>query len=271
MKNKRLIILLSIFSFIILIVVLSSTVFTVKTSTISVEWHSTTQVFSPQEDNKNIISVASQKENVMFYDKNLAKTNIEEKFPYAKVLKVERKFPNKIVLHLTERQEQYAIKVDDEYYVLDDSAKVLCVYSAEQFADIQNDSERFAPAVVEIEGLTVEAGTMQTGKTAQITRVVTVLQNLSTGLKQCGFDEAYKVLSKIDNIKISFVFESKLILNLSHNNVSICIKNITDELPKKVRAGFYYVESKACVNKLVTVTQNADGKIVCEAENINAS
>lgn len=263
MKNKRLIILLSIFSFIILLVVLSSTVFTVRSSSISIEWH-----ISPLEymknQNQSIVDTISDRENIIFYDKDKATDVLEEKFPYIKILKIEKKFPNKIVVHATERREQYCIKVDNEYYALDESGKVLNVYSWENFERLGEQANR-KPILVDIVGVTVEASTMQTGKTAQISRVVTILQDVSKALKNSGYTETWQVINNIANISLEFGYKSHLLMNTNKNGMSICIDDISKDLATKIKFGLGLLNSKEFqseADKVLNIGYNLDGQLV---------
>ncbi len=270
MKNKRLIILLSIFSFIILLVVLSSTVFTVRKNSISVEWHREGLTFM-QNQNQSIVEKIVEHENIMFYDKDRATKILEEEFPYLKVLKIEKKFPNKIVVHATERSEQYSIKVDNDYYVLDDSGKVLNKYSATDFGLLSAEQNR-RPIVVEVCGMTVESSTMQIGKTAQIPRVVTVLQDVSTALKNSGFTETWQVVSNIANIKIEFGYKSHLVIDTNKNGMSICVDDINIDLTTKIRYGFALLntpELESSTESILTIGYDSNGKLVGELASKN--
>lgn len=265
MKNKRLIILLSIFSFIILLVVLSSTVFTVHSSSISVEWHIRS---SPLDNMKNqgqaIIDTINDRENIVFYDKNKATNTLEEKFPYIKVLKIEKKFPNKIIVHATERREQYCIKVDDEYFALDESGKVLNVYSKEDFDRLGEQANR-KPILVDIVGLTVEASTMQTGKTAQIPRVVTILQNVSKALNNSGYTETWQIINNIASINIEFGYKSQLIVHTNRNGMSISVDDINKDLASKIKFGLGLLSTREFAseaNKVLNVGYDSEGRLV---------
>lgn len=69
-------------------------------------------------------------------DINIAK--IEKKTPYAKVLKIETKFPNKFVVHVKERDPLYALynAVENSYVVLDEDFKVLSILDEEEYLDV---------------------------------------------------------------------------------------------------------------------------------------
>lgn len=262
MKNKRLIILLSIFAFVVLLIVLSSTVFTVRASSVSVEWHVSPLQYL-QNQNDNIVADAMQNENIVFYDKNQTIQTLEQKYPYIKVLKIEKKFPNKIVVHVSERYEQYAIMVGQEYYALDETGKVLNLYTSSQFEALSATANR-KPIVVSVSGMTIDGSTMQTGKIAQIPRVVTILKEVSTGLKQCGYSETWQIISKIKNISIEFGYVSKLTICTTNKNLDIEISDVNVNLSDKVRFGVNLVYSDALAaasDKTLVVYYGSNGKL----------
>ncbi len=263
-KNKRLIILLSIFAFIILIVVLSSTVFTVHATSISVEWHISPLQFMQGQD-KEIVGEIVDKENIIFYDKNQAISTLEEKYPYIKVLKIEKKFPNKIIVHATERQEQYAIKVNEKYYVLDEEGKVLNSYDQSGF-DALGATPNRRPLVVSISGMTIEESTMQIGKYAEISRVITILKNLSSGLKNSGYTETWQVINNFKSVSIELGYVSKLSLDTNaERNITLIINDVNKNLSAKVRFGVGLLNSRDFADKTncnLTISYNSEGKLI---------
>ena len=62
---------------------------------------------------------------VFFRDKEKYVQNIEEEYPYIKVINIETVFPNKFVIHVAERQEVYALEGEDYFYVCDEELRVL--------------------------------------------------------------------------------------------------------------------------------------------------
>lgn len=131
MKNKRLLIILGIFAFLTLLVVLGSTVFTA--SEIEVRWLTTTQVFSTS-DNESIIESGefNRGESIFFVNKSAYIAKLEKQNPYLKVVGIETVFPNKLVLHVAEREVWFALQTvnhednsQTSYLLLDNEGKVL--------------------------------------------------------------------------------------------------------------------------------------------------
>ena len=64
---------------------------------------------------------------IFFRDKKKYIENIENEFPYINVINIETVFPNKFVIHVSERQEVYALKHQSGYYICDEEFRVLRV------------------------------------------------------------------------------------------------------------------------------------------------
>lgn len=128
MKNKSLVISLSILAFIVLIVVLSSTIFCLK----SVELNFMSNTINLTNKQKEIIETTEFKYNssIFFLNKKSYKDKIESDYPYIKVINIETVFPNKLVVNAVERNELFIVKSYEDnsfknYLVLDDELKIL--------------------------------------------------------------------------------------------------------------------------------------------------
>jgi len=123
MKKKRLLIILSIFVFIAILIILSSEVFAL--STVEVNYLSTTHnITATQEE---IIETANipMRKNVFMLSKQKYIDNIEKSNPYIKVVNIETVFPNKLRIHIAERNEVFVIKNEGTYYYCDEELKIL--------------------------------------------------------------------------------------------------------------------------------------------------
>ena len=262
MKNKRLIILLSIFAFLILIVVLCSTLFTVRENTISIEWHSTALTHLKDKEGE-IISSIPTKENIMLIDKDEISVSLEENFPYINVLKIEKKFPNKIVVHAIERQDQYVILAEDEYYALDDQGKVLNKYSKTEYETLAINKK---PILFEVKGMTIDVSTMQIGKKAKIPRVLSTMQSISSALKQCGFAETWQVVNNFKSATLEFGYVSTLSL-VNSRDINIVVDEINVDLKEKIVYGIAVTRSDELKDKTditLNVGYNGEGKLIAD-------
>lgn len=62
---------------------------------------------------------------VFFRNKQEYADNIEEEYAYLNVINIETVFPNKFVIHVVERQEVYAVRGEDYFYICDEELRVL--------------------------------------------------------------------------------------------------------------------------------------------------
>lgn len=124
MKNRRLAIVLCIFAFLVSVIVLSSAMFSL--SDVSINFMSTTSVLTGSEQVILDSADFQSGKNVLFINKGLYVSKIEALFPYIKVVNIETKFPNRLVVNCVERNEVFVIKLpDNTYAVCDEEFKVL--------------------------------------------------------------------------------------------------------------------------------------------------
>lgn len=123
MKNQRLIILMSILAFIVVIIVFSSTVFSLKQ--VDINFLSTTNNLSTEETIVDSVDF-NFGQNIFFVDKETYISQLEIANPYLRVVGLEIQFPNKIIVHVVERNEMYVFKLSDNTYAIcDEFLKVL--------------------------------------------------------------------------------------------------------------------------------------------------
>lgn len=144
MRKKRLIILCSVLSVLAVLIILTSTVFML--TSVKVNFLASGMQVLSENDSESIIKAGKFKygSNVLFtsYEKQMA--NIEKSYPYAKVHKVERKFPNKAIVHISERTPAICIKQNGNAYILDSDLKVLNIIYAENLYLEDNGLPAFA-------------------------------------------------------------------------------------------------------------------------------
>ncbi len=124
MKKAKLIILLSIFIFIIgVILILMWTVFAL--SSVSVDFRYA--VDDSETLQTEIINSAEfdYGQSVFFASKSKYIAKIESTFADIKVINIETIFPNSFVIHVAKRVAYYSLQVGDEFYSLDNDFKVL--------------------------------------------------------------------------------------------------------------------------------------------------
>ena len=231
MKNKRLIIILSVFSFLVLIAVLCSTVFTVKS--VSLNWL-TTKVNFVDMDNE-IASNVELGESVFLVDKDAIINKLERRYPYLKVVSAEIKFPNKLVLHTAERQELYSLKIkDNSYVILDSECKVLKFVT-----DIQLNKMDLKPIPLDLVGYVYNENNFAVSEIAELGWIKNIITNFSVALYQCGYQE----IDSKNNISSMTIdvggYENKITVNMNYKNLSgdggvqIEIQQISEKLSEK--------------------------------------
>ena len=127
----------SILAIIVLLVVLSSTLFAV--SEVKVSFKSDKSVLASVSE-EEIAASANIKSgtNVFLIGKKEAISNVEKKYPYIKVLNIETKFPNKIIIHAIERDEVFAFQTAEKYIITDSDLKVLRIVDGEFVSNSSN-------------------------------------------------------------------------------------------------------------------------------------
>ena len=123
MKKKWIIALSVLAAVIVLIVILSFTLFSLRT----IELDFRTNKTYITEPDQEIIESGEIKMggSVFFRSKNKYIDKIESKNPYIKVVNIETVFPSKFVIHVAERQEIFAIEHNHQFYITDEEFKVL--------------------------------------------------------------------------------------------------------------------------------------------------
>ena len=231
MKNKRLVIILSVFSFLVLIAVLCSTVFTVKS--VSLNWL-TTRVNFVNMDNE-ITKNVELGESVFLVDKDAIIQKLERKYPYLKVVSAEVKFPNKLVLHAAERQELYSLKIkDNSYAILDSDCKVLKLVN-----DFQLNKMALKPIPLNLQGYSYNENNFAVSEIAELGWIKNIITNFSVALYQCGYQE----IDSKNNISAMTIdvggYENKIFVNMNYKNlagdggVTIEIQHISEKLSDK--------------------------------------
>lgn len=235
MKNKRLAILLVILVFFAVVVVLSSTVFSL--ATVEINFLSTTHYLT---NNQAIIDSGKFKygENVFFSSKKTYISNLEKANPYLRVLNIETIFPNKLVINAAERQEVYVIKLDNNKYAkTDEFLKVLEISNVYQ-NNTENGIELFGAEVVSQTGLT--AGDFFETSSTYLTELFNCLREWNT---------SYVTLkSKIQSIQLNYNGHANRLLINMRSGVQIIIRAAKNNLSDKLNLAFSFYDQQTDAN-----------------------
>ena len=129
MRKKLLITLSILFGFVAVLLILFWTLFGL--SSVSVQYHSTKDNLTIS--NSEIVKAGEFRKHasVLFEGKKKSIKKIEkfasenENFAYLRVLNIETKFPNKFVIHVSEREELFSVAYGEKFLICDRDLRVL--------------------------------------------------------------------------------------------------------------------------------------------------
>lgn len=175
-KKNVLIILLTALIFLSTVVLGASTVYRVNTVTVRAPVVSD-EAKAEAEQLQALLTTAYDKQSIFFVDDALAK-EIVAKFPYFNVTGFEKKYPNRLVVEITEETEVYAVRTADEsaYFVLSAKGTILGVRS-----DYKNRSDGADNLLLKGLSVTGEKGATITGDDC-IPTLFAFLQKVSASL-----------------------------------------------------------------------------------------
>ncbi len=224
MKTKRLVILLSIFALIIMIVVLSSTVFSL--SKVQVSFVEVPTNYSIADEQAIIDSGKfDYGTSIFLVNKSSHIDKIEAQFPNLMVVNIETIFPNKLMIQVVERQEFLALYNSGQstYYVVDGDMKVLRV------VDNASAVSNVAKCMV-----TQDLQNYEHGDFVALDNETTLLSQLCSAFWQCEYSE-----KELNSLVRSVYFDSvnnELIIS-TYCRFWFTIKNPYTRLPEKLYAG----------------------------------
>ena len=229
--------------------------FSVKT--ISVSWESEKNVLSSTLDS-DIIEKSNIKTgtNVFFVSKTNGQNNIEKNFPYIKILNIETKFPNKIIIHAIERNEVFAFQKDDKYYITDSDLKVLRVESGDYVSNKDNP----------IKILSYECEEAFSGDFLNAPKNFDAIKTLESSFCQ-NYEQENQAIALVDMLAMFSeitVFEDKMLIKYC-DGVNIAIYAPTINQQKKIAMALYMLDNELSVDEKKTGTISVitkDGKIV---------
>ena len=154
-KKQIIIILCVLVGIIVTAVTFCLTLFTVKD--IRIDFRTSTE-YSYSNDEIIEKSELPYGKCVFFLKKAQYIENIEKKFPYLEVLNIETIIPCHLVLHLSERQEFYAIKHKDKLLYCDDEFKVLKIEDWTSYESTSTNPIFIDENKISIQNKSIEAG-----------------------------------------------------------------------------------------------------------------
>lgn len=182
MKSKKLVVFLVILIFLAVLIVLNSTLFTLQS--ISINWLTTKYELESIKDYTMIESVKTG-DSIFLLKKDEIKSGLEKKYPYLRVVSIETKFPNKIVIHSAERESMFAIKLsDNEYAIVDELGKVLSLTTSSIFAGSELSAK---PIKVYFNSMSINPNEFAQGENIKNDTIITLLSQISKSLRESQY------------------------------------------------------------------------------------
>lgn len=248
MKNKRLTIMLVIFTIFVLIIFFTSALFTL--SSVRVNFLSSSPMFISKETEIINSGNFDYGKSVFFLKKDLYKNNLEINNPYLKVINLETIFPNKLNINCIQRESLFCIKNFDYYYLLDDEFKVLekvtsSKFLTSQYIDLgQNDYINIFVGQVCYE-------------------IMNNYKQLPSVLKE--WNDNYSFLKQ--QIRKIYLNNNKLIMKMT-NNQDLIIKDYRKSLSDKFNIVISaYLSDKLHNNEYIYVYENSKCQLICVSGN----
>lgn len=186
MKSKKLLVFLIMFLFVAVLVVLNSTLFTLQH--INVCWLTSTETLKNLKESQITTLIEDQKgESIFLLNKDDITEKLEKTHPYLRVVGVETKFPNKILVYTAERDDLYALKLSDgNYAIIDDYGKVLAKTQTIESKALSTMIEA-RPIEVNFNNIQLNVEDFVVGEMVKIGSVKKTLTDLSMTLKEANY------------------------------------------------------------------------------------
>lgn len=284
MSKGRIIFLSVFFIVVVAFIVVFSTVFNLKS--VRVEYISNAPILQENYTEQDIINAGKfpYGKNVLFLDVDEISTRIEQTIPYAKVQKIMRQFPNKMVVYVVERTPAFKVNVPgsvNEWVVLDDSFKVLRVALDSELLE----TERNVPTLSFGEGLTDEQklvvpADVVAGQTIAQSFVHSFIQTITQSVYATTF--TYNFITNIEIKRENTDHIAELVFNVTDNegienreiriavhqmaDVSVLTRNALNLYKLLINQGedFEYIDSRMVNGEPTCVAFHGDTEITVQ-------
>jgi hypothetical protein len=242
MRNRKLLILFGIFGFVVVLVIVNSIIFYIRKVEVDIlnipDAAYAEDVRSAADVNGGSIFLLNEKSLI---------GRIESKVTSARVINIERIFPDKIVIHVVKKAEYGYIEQDGKFVVVDNDMRVLSVESerpVRPLVRIYIDKDKSNPDSIDSAGI---AGTSPSAvgavlQTVRQTEVVRVLTELMHGIERLNYADVATVF--IDSVYV-YSMEEQIYIKMAGSSDSSTVINIsgTANIIEKFRRGMsLYVE-----------------------------
>ena len=224
MKSKKLIIFFCILVFLTVLAVLSSTLFTLQN--ISVNWMTTKHKLSTVKDDELTKNITLGK-SIFLIDKDTITSNLEKKYPYIRIVGIETKFPNKLVIHVVEREVLFAVKKsDNDYALLDEYGKVLD--ENKTFDSVTSTHSLGSnPIKVDFLSLALKNEDFVAGEIVKVGKVESIIKKLAYSFKESNYNVTtskgvfshIEILSNGETENVKIITRRDIVINLKDAEV----------------------------------------------------
>ena len=242
MKNKRLTIILIILIFLTVFVVLSSAIFSLKI--VELNFLSDIDVLTGQEE--HIIDGGNFRynENIFFSNKTNYVNNLEKNNPYLKVINLETKFPNKILINAVERNECFVIKLsNNKYAVVDEDMKVL------KLLDVYNNTTSNGIAILNSE---LKEQLLTDGDFFDVSN--DYYKVLFDSFREWK-DSYEQIKQKVESIELNYNKTDQLLIKM-RSGVKILLQKSSNQMSDKTNYAFSIYDTTEINGEAVDYTQN---------------
>jgi len=255
---------LSILIFLTVLIVLNSTLFTLQS--INVNWLTTKYELSSVKD-YNLINSVSKGDSIFLIKKDEIKSDLEKKYPYLRVVSIETKFPNKIVIHSAERESMYAIKLsDNEYAIVDELGKVLDLTTSSIFAGSELSAK---PIKVYFNSMSINPNDFAQGEEIKNKSMVTLLSQIAKSLRESDYIPTTSKRNLV-SIDITSVGDGVEIYFQTRNGMRIILKDGLNYTTDKFILGLdrynYFHQEGVITGDIVVWHDNLNNKIFARYE-----
>ena len=240
-KKKRLIILSAIAGVLVFLILLSSAVFKIRG--VSVEYQTTLTILSTEDlnsmvDNANLPVGKS----IFFASMEESKAKMERENPYVKINGIERKFPNALVVMVSERVPVVKVEQNGVTYILDNELKILNIAATAGEFNAET-GEMDLPTLEVDDWFGFNIGDLAEGEFVSNDQIRGYVDSFYRGAVAPGRDDstvAVSEISSIENIQVSYVQELgkvQFFIEFKETSLTSTIvgdNNLTDNIYKVV-------------------------------------
>ena len=225
--HKRLWVILAVIASAVVLAVVLGTLFSIG----GVDVNTTNDITLSAEQKSNIIELSQIKKgkNIFSIDEGIAISNIELNQPTLKVISIERKFPNKVVIYVTDRTPVFSCATGDgRYAILDRELKVM------SFSNTRNTS---LTELIGLEDVSFELGQVIEYRNNLLIKMI-------KGAESCSFinERFYTFFPKVE------VLED--VINLTTNSGVIMQLPVSSNIEESVIGCYtYYIQKTSAIGK----------------------